>query len=126
LNSSPFLRETYSQSIYGKGCEISSLNIEAKAWVTEDASGKVINPYSQLPELGVGLSGDERVELEGLEQIKDGGAALTAYARLMYEELGKEARATLAEALLEYCELDTLAMVFVFQGLQALVASENI
>ena len=121
LNSSP-LRETYSQSIYGKGCEISSLNIEPKAWVQEDTSGQTINPYSQLPELGVGLSEDERGEVEGLEQIKDGGAALTAYARLMYEDLGDESRKSIEKSLLEYCELDTLAMVFLYQGLTDLIA----
>lgn len=126
LNSSPFLRETYSQSIYGKGCEISSLNIEPKAWVQEDTSGQIINPYSQLPELGVGLSEDERGEVEGLEQIKDGGAALTAYARLMYEDLREETRASIERSLLEYCELDTLAMVFLYQGLMGFITMPDV
>ena len=91
----------------------------------EDANGQVINPYSQLPEICVGLSEDERGELEGLEQIKDGGAALTAYARLMYEDLGDKVRKSMEKSLLEYCELDTLAMVFVYQGLRALITAEG-
>ena len=126
LNASSFLKRVYSQPVYGKDCDVSSLNIEATAWVREDATGKVINPYSQLPKLGIDLSDDEKDELEGLDQIKDGGAALTAYARLMYEDLSNEARASIEQSLLEYCELDTLAMVFLYQGLKDLMSTSRI
>ena len=64
-----------------------------------------------------------RAEVEGLEQIKDGGAALTAYARLMYEDLGDDSRKSIEKSLLEYCELDTLAMVFLYQGLTDLIVT---
>lgn len=121
LNASDFLKKKYSQPIYGKDCQITSLNIEAKEWVKKDSSGKVINPYLQLPDLASGLSLEEQTELAGLEQIKDGGAALTAYARLMYEDLGAATRKSIEQSLLEYCELDTLAMVFLYEGLNDLV-----
>ena len=69
----------------------------------------------------MGLSEEERAELEGIDQIKDGGAALTAYARLMYEDLSEEVRLSVEAALLEYCELDTLAMIFLYQSLRDLI-----
>ena len=100
--------------------QLTSLNLEAREWVKKDSSGKLINPYLQLPDLASDLSLEEQTELAGLEQIKDGGAALTAYARLMYEDLGAATRNSIEQSLLEYCELDTLAMVFLYEGLKDL------
>ena len=114
LNASTFLQKTYSQPIYGEGCEVSSLNIEARAWVKKDDHGVVINPYSQLPDLVSDLPLEQQAELVGIEQIRDGGAALTAYARLMFEDLSSASRVRTEQSLLEYCELDTLAMVRIF------------
>ena len=48
--------------------------------------------------------------------IANGGAAATAYARLQFEELGNEPRQKICEALLRYCELDTLAMVMIVEA----------
>ncbi|MDC0507017.1 DUF2779 domain-containing protein [Luminiphilus sp.] len=122
LNASTFLQKTYSQPIYGKGSEVSSLNIDARAWVKKDDHGVVINPYSQLPDLVSDLSLEQQAELVGIEQIRDGGAALTAYARLMFEDLSCASRGRTEQSLLEYCELDTLAMVFLCQGLMDLIS----
>lgn len=119
LNASTFLQRIYSRPIYGRGCEVSSLNIDARAWVKKNGQGLVINPYTQLPDLGSDLSLEEQAELAGLDQIRDGGAALTAYARLMFEDLSPVSRAQIEKSLLEYCELDTLAMVLLYQGLAA-------
>ena len=121
LNASTLLKKTYSQPIYGRGCEVTSLNIDARAWVKKDGQGLVINPYRQLPDLASDLSLEEREELAGIGQIRDGGAALTAYARLMFEDLSPASRERIEKSLLAYCELDTLAMVFLYQGLQDLL-----
>ena len=67
----------------------------------------------------------EQAELEGMKQIKEGGAALTAYARLMYESLSESRRYEVKMALLQYCELDTLAMVFLYQGLTNFIAASK-
>ena len=116
LNASKNLQARYSQPIYGRGCTIPSLNIEARSWITYDETGAVRNPYELLPDLSAGLSPEEAHALRGLEAIKEGGAALTAYGRLMYEDLSAEQRGAIEQALLEYCELDTLAMVFLVEG----------
>ena len=92
--------------------------------------GRVRNPYDSLPDICKGLTDEEREQialmerqqLEGIESIRDGGAALTAYGRLMYSDIRQELRDGLEQSLKEYCELDTLAMVFLYQGLKELVA----
>ena len=48
--------------------------------------------------------------------VAEGGAATTAYARLLIETLNPATRAKINEALLRYCELDTLAMVMIVQA----------
>jgi hypothetical protein len=48
--------------------------------------------------------------------IAEGGAATTAYARLQFESLNPATRSKINEALLRYCELDTLAMVMIVQA----------
>ena len=38
-----------------------------------------------------------------------------AYARMQFDEMSDFERKELAEALLRYCELDTLAMVMIYE-----------
>lgn len=47
------------------------------------------------------------------EQIANGGAALAAYTKLQFTNEA-ETKA-MAEALLRYCELDTMSMVFIWE-----------
>ncbi len=49
-----------------------------------------------------------------------GGAALTAYARMQFEEMSDYERSEIQKALLKYCELDTMAMVMIWEGLKDL------
>lgn len=41
---------------------------------------------------------------------------VTAYARMQFEEMSDFERAEIQTALLKYCELDTLAMVMIYEG----------
>jgi len=119
LNASQFLKDKYSKSIYGK--EIPSQNISSTApiaWITTDAAGHVENPYHLLPPvsslLDIPIIDDEMLEKMGDDMtIANGGAALTAYNKLMFCD-GTMTPA-LREALLRYCELDTMAMVFIWE-----------
>ena len=54
--------------------------------------------------------------VSGLEGISDGGAALTAYGKLQFEEISEKERGEIEHALLKYCELDTLAMVMIYEA----------
>ena len=120
LNASQFLKNKYSKPIYGK--EIPSCNIPASdpiAWIEIDpATGHVENPYHLLPPvkdlIGIDIIDDEMLENMGEDMtIANGGAALTAYNKLMFCD-GNMTDA-LREALLRYCELDTMAMVFIWE-----------
>lgn len=119
LNSSRLLQEKYSKAIYGS--EIHSENIPATdpiAWITFAEDGKTVeNPYKYLPPVGHYLDMDdsEIVEKDSDEDmtVANGGAALTAYSKLQFSDT--EMCDALVKALLRYCELDTMAMVFIWE-----------
>jgi hypothetical protein len=121
LDASDYLQSRYGEPVYGIGREIPSLNYEKRAWVVRDSDGTLVNPYTKLPNLWEGLDEEEVAELRGLETIQEGGAALTAYARLMFDTLTSRQRQIIENGLRQYCELDTLAMVFLHEGVMYLV-----
>ena len=41
---------------------------------------------------------------------------MMAYYRLQFEDIEKEVRSEVEHALLKYCELDTLAMVMIYEA----------
>jgi hypothetical protein len=41
---------------------------------------------------------------------------MTAYARMQFTEMGEGERQRIIDALLRYCELDTLAMVMLYEA----------
>ena len=59
--------------------------------------------------------------LSDSDELRDCGAALTAYARMQFEEMSEYERLEIEKALLKYCELDTLAMVMIYEGWKDLV-----
>ncbi|MHB8425801.1 MAG: DUF2779 domain-containing protein [Gammaproteobacteria bacterium] len=58
------------------------------------------------------------LDYEELGEIHDGGGASTAYLELIAEKTPAERHATLRQALLRYCQHDTLAMIEVARFLQ--------
>lgn len=122
LNSSGFLQDKYSKPIYGSPSGIPSLNYQNKIWV-EFQDGHVRDPYKlfrkmfeDMPEGDIELASDS-------EMINEGGAAATAYARMQSEDMSVYERLELRRSLLEYCELDTLAMVMLYEGWKDLIDS---
>lgn len=116
LNSSPFLKDKYSKPIYGT--EIPSFNFpEGIAWVEFDGD-RVRDPYSRLPR----VFGSELIDrLSDEDELKDGGAAMIAYARLQFEDMSGKEREAIKSALKRYCELDTLAMVMIYEGWREMI-----
>lgn len=117
MSSSNTLRELYRQPVYGTAA-MPSLNLEqGVAWWLE-REGRVCDPYEQLPPVFSDVSREEQAALDaGLDnELREGGAAMAAYARLQFEGLDAGVRQAMCGALLRYCELDTLAMVMVVQG----------
>lgn len=118
LDESKFLKDKYSRAIYGTDAGIQSLNFKDWTWLRFDDQGKVIDPYKLLPKVFDDVD-DEYFE-EGstiykLDSLNDGGAAMTAYARMQFTEMTDAERTKIREALLKYCELDTLSMVMLIE-----------
>ncbi|NLI93026.1 MAG: DUF2779 domain-containing protein [Peptococcaceae bacterium] len=120
LNRSGFLQEKYSQPIYGAAGGIPSLNYQNWTWIAYE-DGKVIDPYKLLPVMFQDVSQKDFTLLSDSDELRDGGAALTAYARLQFEEMSEYERSEIEKALLKYCELDTLAMVMIYEGWKVLI-----
>ena len=114
LNSSKFLKEKYSQPI--GNIQLSSHNFPREhIWIQMEGD-KVINPYKTLPPLFENWHESEMEEnISDIENIADGGTALTAYAKLQYVDMTTKERAEITQGLLKYCELDTLAMVMIYE-----------
>ena len=114
LNSSALLKAKYSQSIGQVG--VSSANFSSEhIWLKVD-NGQVVNPYKMLPPLFEGWAeSDLEDNVSEMDGIADGGMALTAYAKLQYQDMTDKERAEITSGLLKYCELDTLAMVMIYE-----------
>jgi hypothetical protein len=116
LNESAFLREKYSKSIYGDGQNISSKNFKNQKWIELNSAGEVVDPYKLLPPIFTDL---DLATMDSLvlssDSIADGGAAMTAYARMQFTEMSDAECDRVASALLKYCELDTFAMVLIYE-----------
>ncbi|MUV13343.1 DUF2779 domain-containing protein [Noviluteimonas gilva] len=123
LASSARLQQRYAEPIYGRDDGIRSMNFENHVWVQRNEAGSVIDPYLLLGERceDPDLVGLERLEDEE-QAIADGGAAMVAYGLLQSGLLDEAAVQRLRVQLLRYCELDTLAMVFAWEGLNELIA----
>lgn len=115
LNSSEFLKEKYAKPIYGASKGIKSLNFKDWQWLKIN-DGKVVDPYKKLPKMFTDVSDKNLDLLTEDDELANGGAALTAYGRMQFSEMSEMERKELSSALLRYCELDTMAMVMIFEA----------
>lgn len=120
LNSSKFLQEKYSKPI--NQINVTSKNFSDNHIWLEIDNGDVKSPYKMLPSVFNGWSEEElESTLSEIEDIANGGAALTAYGKLQYTDMEKAEIDELTSALLKYCELDTLAMVMIYEHFKELI-----
>jgi hypothetical protein len=112
IKSSDYLKNKYSQPIYATAT-IPSLNFsEPHIWIDE---AKGLNPYKTLPPI-FNEQALEDMETEGtLSSLDNGGAAMVAYAYLQFADMTDVERELYRQALLRYCELDTMAMVMIWE-----------
>ena len=95
LSTSPFLQQKYPE------------------WGTGDPYRKLKPVFQDIPqEL---FDGDSLLFND--EMIDDGGAAMTAWARMQFTEMSQIERNAIVQSLLRYCELDTLSMVWIIEYL---------
>lgn len=120
------LQTLYEKPTYGAPEGVPSLNFQGQQWIVRNPSGSgFLDPYDLLGERfdDPDLAGSE--DLEGEEgAVQDGGAAMVAYGLLQNIGLSADRRESLKKQLLRYCELDTLAMVMVWQALPELLGDE--
>ena len=119
LKTSAVVRNKFSQPLSEIG--ISSENFpDSHVWLKEEG-GEIVSPYKMLPKV-FGMDQDDLEEkISGIVDINDGGAALTAYGKIQYTNMSDMERGQIATSLLKYCELDTLAMVMIYEHLISLV-----
>ena len=111
IHDSQYIRNKYSQPIYGKNHEIPSLNFEEHIWIREEYG---MDPYKTLPPVFEGYDDSQLDSLvQDLGEIHHGGAAMVAYSRLQFSNVPEDQREQIRQALLKYCELDTMAMVMI-------------
>jgi hypothetical protein len=122
LNSSGYLKEKYSKPIYGTN-EIPSKNFNKWTWIKVE-DGKVKDPYKLLPKMFKDSDMLDQL-ISNNDEIKDGGAAMTAYAKMQFEEMSSYERGVLSSSLLKYCELDTMAMVMIYESWKSEVSSKE-
>jgi len=115
LHDSINLRNKYKSPIYGSKNGIKSLNFQNWALIQYDQNGKVQDPYQLLPKLFDDIPAEKLDLLFDEDEISEGGAAMTAYAKLQFTEMSDLERQQLRMGLLKYCELDTFAMVLLYE-----------
>jgi len=116
LNSSSYLQGKYSKPVYGTESGIKSLNFTDWTWVKFNEEGTIIDPYDLLPPV-FDKETDVSIDLISEDgELNKGGAAMTAYCRMQFSEMSDFEREKLGKALLKYCELDTFAMVMIYEA----------
>ncbi|WP_304142292.1 DUF2779 domain-containing protein [Mesoflavibacter zeaxanthinifaciens] len=115
FKTSVFIKEKYSQPI--ADINLTSKNFPKDYMWLRSSDGEIQDPYKSLDKPFKDWDTDFERKSD-IEEINNGGAALTAYGLTQYTDMSTEERNTLREALLKYCELDTLAMVMVFEHLR--------
>jgi hypothetical protein len=86
-------------------------NFKTGISLLNNENNRITDPYKQLPILAL---------FEKAEQLKDGGGAMSAYQDILFGA-HKDDQTTIEvykEGLLNYCKLDTLAMVIIWEHWQ--------
>ena len=78
-------------------------------WKYDNDNQQPFDPYKILPDTYSKLNNQKHNLLFKDAKVQDGGAALAAFGKMQFTEMAEYERSALVAALLQYCELDTLA-----------------
>jgi len=115
MHSSPVLAEKYSKPL--------EVGINLKDFILYEKNNDIVeDPYRLLPSLKdiVGSALQEFIFKK--DTLKDGGAAMKAFQVLQFSDISEKEEVALRKALLNYCELDTMAMVMLYEHLNYLIS----
>ena len=118
FKTSEFIKEKYSQPI--ADINMTSKNFPDYYEWLRIKDGEIEDPYKSLDKPFKDWDSDFERKSD-IKEINNGGAALTAYGLTQYTDMSDLERGKLREALLKYCELDTLAMVMLFEHLKEII-----
>ena len=102
-----FVNKKYSKPI--NEINLTSINFSSDHIWIKDGN---LDPYISLP-----APDFSKVQnpVGDINKLNNGGDALTAYAKIQYQEMSSLERNIIKQSLLKYCELDTLAMVMIYE-----------
>ena len=102
-----FVNKKYSKPI--NEINLTSINFSGDHIWIKDGN---LDPYISLP-----APDFSKVQnpVGNINKLNNGGDALTAYAKIQYQEMSSLERNIIKQSLLKYCELDTLAMVMIYE-----------
>jgi len=121
FKTSKFIRAKYTKPISEIG--LTSFNFKPdKVWLKIE-HGEVVDPYKSLDKPFKDWD-DNFERVSDIEDINNGGAAMTAYGLTQYTDMTDLERKKIEKALLKYCELDTLAMVMIHEHLKELTKNK--
>ncbi|MEN9521975.1 MAG: hypothetical protein RL065_352 [Bacteroidota bacterium] len=124
MNCSDFLIQKYSKPIYGTE-DFVSLNFTDKTWLKLDTNLRIIDPYKSLESISENIDVNEFdyfISNDNEEDtINNGGLAMMIYAQLQFSDIEASKKSGIRRSLLKYCELDTLAMVMIYEHFKSKV-----
>ena len=115
FKNSDLIKEKYSQPL--AAINVTSKNFPNHYRWLRMINGEIEDPYKYLDKPFSDWNPDFERKSD-IEEINNGGAALTAYGLTQYSDMTTVERDRLRKALQKYCELDTLAMVMIFEHLK--------
>jgi len=102
MRTSKILQEKYSYPIYGSESGIRSFNFENWTWYQLNEDGIPQDPYKLLLPIFEDIPAEELENFITDSRLADGGAAMTAYAKMQFMEMSdleRERRPGSAEIL---------------------------
>ena len=107
IKISEYIKKKYSKPIVE--INSTSLNFSSNHVWIQDGN---LDPYSSLP---IPNFSQITNPVGDINKLNNGADALNAYAKIQYLDMSPEEREIIKESLLKYCELDTLAMVMIYE-----------
>ena len=115
FTTSEYIKNRYSKPVgFGKNLK------DIIMWQSDRQTGIPKDPYKLLPDKyqDIDMAKEELVLENG--KIQDGAAAMMAFGKMQFTEMDNKERSSLVKALLQYCELDTLAMLMIYEHWKSL------
>ena len=84
-----------------------------------------MNPYKLLPGMFDDIAPEMIADFITHDTLADGGAAMTAFAKMQFSKMSAAEYQAVSNGLKKYCELDTLAMVIIFDYWKALCEADK-